>query len=72
MTTLNLHQNTTHKLAAKQLRYAGYKAICVVNKEMAHQPYEVKVNASNKECKELQIMLSKMLKNDILNVISTL
>ena len=72
MTTLNLHQNKTHKLAAKTLRYSGYNATCITNKEMTHQPYEVRVNASYKECKELQSMLSQMLKNDILNIISTL
>jgi len=69
MTTLNLKQNRTHKLAASTLRYAGYKATCVTNKEM-EQPYEVVVEASVEECKELQVMLSKMLKNDILNIVS--
>ena len=71
MTTLNLKQNKTHKLAAQQLRYAGYTAKCVTNKEMAHQPYEVRVNATTEECKELQVMLSQMLNNDILNIVST-
>lgn len=69
MKNLNLHQNTTHKLAAKQLRYAGFKATCVTNEEMTHQPYEVRVNASSSKCGELQDMLSVILKNDILNIV---
>jgi hypothetical protein len=59
-----------HQLAAKTLRYAGYKAKCIFNGLM-EQPYEVHVKGiSDNECKELQLILCSMIKDDRINIIN--
>ena len=61
---------TQHQLAAKTLRYAGYKAKCIFNGLM-EQPYEVHVKGiSDNECKELQLILCSMIKDDRINIIN--
>lgn len=60
---------TRHELAAKTLRYAGYKAECVKN-EVCNQPYQVNVNGINAETEnELQMLICRLLKDDTLNVV---
>jgi hypothetical protein len=69
MTTLQ--SQTTHKLVAKTLRYSGYKATCVRNKNFNFNNYEVIVKGiNNDEVKQLQQMFSSMLNNSMINIIN--
>jgi hypothetical protein len=62
---------TIHQTVAKTLRYSGYKATCINNRKMDHQPYEVIVNnISGSEANELQQMFSDMYKNSMINIIA--
>lgn len=58
----------THQLAAKTIRYAGYKAQCVKN-TACEQPYQVNVKCTTEEAKELQLLMCKLLKNDTINIV---
>ena len=63
-------QETNHKVVAKTLRYAGYKAKAVKNNNMPHQPWEVKVlNITIEEQKELITSFIQMTKNELLNIV---
>lgn len=58
-----------HELAAKIIRYAGYKAICVKNED-CKQPYQVNVfGISSETAKELQVLICRLLKDDTLNIV---
>lgn len=60
-----------HKTVAKTLRYSGYKATCINNRKMNHQPYEVIINnISVSEANELQQIFSDIYKNSMINIIA--
>ena len=59
-----------HEITAKHLRNAKFEARLFVNENMPHQPFEVRVKGITKEvAMELQDMMCKLVKCDILNVI---
>ena len=60
---------SNHELAAKQLRYAGFSAKCVMNKA-CEQPYQVNVKCSADEAKELQVLMCQLLRNDTINIVN--
>ena len=60
---------SAHETAAKIIRYAGFKARCIKN-TACEQPYQVNVSASVDECKDLQVQICKLLKNDTINIVA--
>jgi len=59
-----------HEKVATRLRNAKFKARLFNNKEMPHQPFEVRVKGITKEvAKELQQMMCNAFKNDLINIV---
>lgn len=59
-----------HETAAKHLRNAKFDAKLFTNLEMIHQPFEVRVKGITKDVAiELQSMMCKIIKCDVINVI---
>jgi len=60
-----------HQTIAKILRYSGYKATCVYNYSMEHQPYEIIVKEiSRDEANILQQTFCELYKDSRINIIN--
>jgi len=69
MTTLQSQK--THKKVAKILRYSGYKATCIMNKDFNFNQYEVQIKGiSSNELKELYNVVFSMFNNTMINLIA--
>ena len=69
MTTLQSQKK--HKLVAKTLRYSGYNAVCVMNKNFDFNQYEVQIKGIKEaELKELYNVVFGMFNNTMINLIA--
>jgi hypothetical protein len=68
MTTIQSHK--VHSKVAKTLRFSGFKANCIFNKDFNFNPYEVQIKGiSENELKELYNICFSMFNNTMINLI---
>lgn len=69
MTTTQSHK--VHTKVAKILRFSGYKATCIFNKDFDFNQYEVQIkNITDNELKELYNIIFGMFNNTMINLIA--
>jgi hypothetical protein len=68
MTTIQSHK--VHTKVAKFLRFAGYKATCVFNKDFDFNQYEIQIkNISDDELRVVHNIVFKIFNNTMINLI---
>jgi hypothetical protein len=69
MTTIQSHK--AHFKVAKTLRFSGYKATCIFNKDFNFNQYEVQIKGiSENELKELYNVVFGIFNNTMINLIA--